>query len=224
MALLKIENLKIKYNDNYLFTDLSFTIKEGDKLAVIGQSGSGKSSILKAIIGAIDYEGTITRCSDVCYMPQDLALLDFKTVRENVQLPRQLNNNPSNIEVERYKLFGLEDQIDKYVSNLSGGQRQRVALMRALNSNGKILLFDEPLSKLDEITKEGMIDYFSTHITKEYGLIYITHDLNEAIKIGTKILVIGKQSIIVENDEQMDKSQLKKILESRETNENIINE
>ncbi len=215
MNLLKIENLAIIYQSAYLFDDLNLNVDKGERLVIIGESGSGKSSILKAIIDAIEFEGTIEINSEVSYMPQSLALLDHKTVRGNIELPRLIRNLEPIDDCE-YVQFGLHQYMDTYVSKLSGGQRQRVALMRALYSGGSLLLFDEPLSKLDQINKERMMDYFLNHITDQYGLVYITHDLNEAVKIGTKILVLSEYPQLIENNLEADdmKSLLKEILQT----------
>lgn len=215
MNLLKIENLAIIYQYAYLFDELNFSLNKGERLVIIGESGSGKSSILNVIIGAIEYEGSIEINTDVSYMPQSLALLDHKTVRGNVELPRIIRKLEQ-IADDEYNQFGLEQYIDTYVSKLSGGQRQRVALMRALYSGGSLLLFDEPLSKLDQINKERMMDYFLNHITDDYGLVYITHDLNEAVKIGTKILVLSEYPQMIDNNLETDvmKTLLKEMLKT----------
>lgn len=212
MNLLTINNLAIEYKGRYLFDGLNISVDQGQKLVIIGESGCGKSSILKAIVGAIPYQGQIELNSKLAYMPQDLALFDHKTVRQNVELPMVISKRPITIDEGQYKHFGLDQHCDKYVSKLSGGERQRVALMRALNSGGNLLLFDEPLSKLDEITKERMVEYFNQHITEQYGLIYITHDLNEAVAIGDQILVLGEYPQLVDNN--VDSEQLKSILKN----------
>lgn len=200
MKLLTIKELEIIYKHHYLFEQLSFSVEKGERLIIIGESGSGKSSILKAIIGAIEYEGTIELNCGISYMPQDLALFDHKTVRQNVELPATINKQLVKPLDDEYSKFGLEKHLDKYVSKLSGGERQRVALMRALNSGGELLLFDEPLSKLDEINKKRMLEHFKKFIDNNYGLIYITHDLDEAVVLGTKILVLSDIPQVIDNN------------------------
>lgn len=216
MKLLTINDLAISYRGYYLFDNLNLSVETGQRLVIIGESGSGKSSILKAILDAIDYQGIINIDSKVSYMPQDLALLDHKTVRQNVELPALIDKTIVPPSVGEYTRYGLERHLDTYVSKLSGGERQRVALMRALASGGKLLLFDEPLSKLDQINKERMTEYFKNNITEEYGLIYITHDLNEAVTLGTQILVLSSTPQLIDNNlptEEM-KQLLAEILQS----------
>ncbi len=200
MKLLTINDLAISYQGYYLFDNLNLSVETGQRLVIVGESGSGKSSILKAILGAIDYQGQITVESKVSYLPQDLALLDHKTVRQNVELPAIIDQSITPPATSEYTRYGLERHLDIYVSKLSGGERQRVALMRALASGGKLLLFDEPLSKLDQINKERMTEYFKSNITDDYGLIYITHDLNEAVILGTQILVLSATPQLIDNN------------------------
>lgn len=214
MKLLTVNYLEIIYKHHYLFEQLSFAVEKGERLIVIGESGSGKSSILKAIIGAIEYQGSIELNCDISYMPQDLALFDHKTVRQNVELPAVINKQLHKPNDSEYCKFGLDKHLDKYVSRLSGGERQRVALMRALHSGGELLLFDEPLSKLDEINKKRMLEHFKQHINDNFGLIYITHDLNEAVFLGTKILVLSDIPQVIDNnlEPELMRSALSKML------------
>ncbi len=200
MDLLKIEDLAVEFDGHYIFDNFNLSLQAGERIVIIGESGSGKTSIIRAILNDIKYQGKITCNSKVAYMPQGLALLDHKTVKANVELPAILDSKVIKPELSDYSHFGLETHLDKYVSNLSGGQKQRVALMRALFTGGDILLFDEPLSKLDAITKDKMLAYFTDHIPADCGLIYITHDLKEAVEISTKIIVMGAVPQVIDNN------------------------
>ncbi len=200
MQLLTINDLAVEFDGHYIFDKFNLSLQAGERIVIIGESGSGKTSIIRAILEDVNYKGYINCSSKIAYMPQGLALLDHKTVKDNVELPALLDKNVSKPESIDYQHFGLEDHVNKYVSKLSGGQKQRVALMRALFTGGNILLFDEPLSKLDAITKDKMLAYFKEHIPNECGLIYITHDLKEAIEISTKIIVMGQVPQIIDNN------------------------
>ncbi len=210
MNLLTINDLAVEFDGHYIFDNFNLSLQAGERIVIIGESGSGKTSIIRAILKDAKYKGDIEISSKIAYMPQGLALLEHKTVRGNVELPAKLDSNIDIPSENDYKHFGLDTMKDRYVSKLSGGQRQRVALMRALFTGGEILLFDEPLSKLDAITKEKMVDYFIDNIPTSSGLIYITHDLNEAVKIGTKIVVMGPRPQIIDNN--IDRDQLFTIL------------
>ncbi len=210
--LLKIEGLAVEYDGHYIFDNFNLSLQAGERIVIIGESGSGKTSIIRAILADANYRGTIKSNSKISYMPQGLGLLEHKTVKDNVELPSKLDPNiqkPGDVD---YTHFGLDQLKNRYVSKLSGGQRQRVALMRALFTGGDIMLFDEPLSKLDAITKGKMLDYFISNIPVNAGLIYITHDLEEAIKIGTKIIVMSEDPQVIDNN--IDKHKLYEILKN----------
>lgn len=227
MKALKIENLHISF-DKQIISNLSLSADLGERLVIIGPSGCGKSSIFKAILRQIEYQGTIAVDGDVGYLPQSLALFEHMTVEQNVKLPLVIKNNPAEIEPELFERFGLSNVRDKYIHQLSGGQAQRVALMRALVSDGQILLFDEPLSKVDQITKHKLIDYFDNFIDENHLLIYITHDLYEAAKLATRILVLTSKPLILDNDIPVDEmvAKLTELLftNEMEKNENSNNE
>lgn len=203
MCLIKIRNLSLKYEE-YLFKNLNLDINPQDRIVIIGPSGSGKSSLLKAILRQIEYEGKISfkEGVKVSYMPQNLALLPHKTVQQNIELPLKIKKKIINISPKLYQKFGLEKHLNKYPKQLSGGQAQRVSLMRAIVDNCEVLCIDEPLSKLDQITKIEMIDFFKENFQTNSAVLYITHDLMEAQKIATKIIVINKKITIINNEKK----------------------
>ncbi|MFV0288732.1 MAG: ATP-binding cassette domain-containing protein [Mycoplasmatales bacterium] len=203
MCLIKIRNLSLKYEE-YLFKNLNLDINPRDRIVIIGPSGSGKSSLLKAILRQIKYEGKISfkEGVKVSYMPQNLALLPHKTVQQNIELPLKIKKKIINISPKLYQKFGLEKHLNKYPKQLSGGQAQRVSLMRAIVDNCEVLCIDEPLSKLDQITKIEMIDFFKENFQTNSAVLYITHDLMEAQKISTKIIVINKKITIINNEKK----------------------
>lgn len=200
MELVNVQNLAIEYDGEYLFNNLSFNVQSGKRLVIIGPSGCGKSSIIKAILDQVEYEGEISINGDIGYMPQNLALLKHLTVEENVMLPHKVSKNTIDIKDDDYAHFGILDLKNRYIHELSGGQSQRVALMRAVYHNTPILCIDEPLSKLDQITKEQMVDFFKKNIDKDKAIIYVTHDLYEASTIADQILVLGANPVLIDNN------------------------
>ncbi len=200
MSLLSIKDLTIKY-DEYIFEKFNLEINYGDRLVIIGPSGSGKTSLIKALLGQVEYEGQINASEEVkySYMPQSLALFPHKTVEQNIRLPYKIKKDNREIDHKLYEEFGLTKLLNKYPHQLSGGQAQRVSLLRALIDQANILCIDEPLSKLDQITKEKMIEFFLEQFKENCAVFYITHDLNEAIKIATKIIVINDEVTIVDS-------------------------
>lgn len=199
MPILDIKDLTIKF-DKLVLSNFFLSASAGERIVIIGPSGCGKSSIFKAILGQIEYRGQILCEQEIGYLPQSLGLIEHLTVRENIELPLKIKGKTYDISDDMYQRFGIGDFKDKYIHQLSGGQGQRVALMRALIGKEQILLFDEPLSKVDQINKLSLVNYFLENITKEHLLIYITHDLYEAVALGTKIIILGQKIQIIQNN------------------------
>ena len=204
------------YGSTLALEKFSLQINEGEKFVLLGTSGSGKSTLLKLINKLIDTtSGTIKiknqniQSVDVFelrkntgYVIQEGGLFPHFTVRENIGLIPSLKENYTKNKTDDrindlIQSLKLENQIlDKYPNELSGGQRQRVGIARALAANPDLLLFDEPLSALDPITKAHILDDFI--LLPEYKsktIVWVTHDINEAIKIGSKICVLDKGRI-----------------------------
>ena len=162
--LLSLRGVNAYINKSLIITDISFELQAGEILAVVGPSGSGKSTLLNIIAGINkQYSGELSY-GDIPvdkiirgYMPQNLGLLPWKRVKENIFLANVINKA---IEIEEdeaidiIKELGITELLERFPSELSGGQRQRVALARLLVSHPDILLMDEPFSALDTFTAE----------------------------------------------------------------------
>lgn len=203
-----IRNLSFKYkNDNkYVIENLNWKIHRNERWAVIGQSGCGKTSLLKLLSG-IDssYEGQISFKDkplkkpqmDIKIILQNYGLFDWKTVRQNIDLPRKFLKNKMLIREEEIdailEYFNLGELSDKYTYKLSGGQKQRVALARAMITKPIVLLLDEPFSALDEITREKLKDYY-TNLQKKHFItsILVSHQIDEALELSDKLLFLSK--------------------------------
>src|SRR5690625_1767446 len=191
---------------NYMkaLEDISFSVNEGEFISIIGPSGCGKSTILSIIARIIEHtEGNIyIKEEDVMhssvrigYMLQQDYLFPWKTILDNILLGPKMNDDTTEETankalqfLEDVHLSGTEDQ---YPTELSGGMRQRVALIRTLITNPDILLFDEPFSALDYVTKLKL-ENIVAEMVKRYKktTILVTHDLGEAISMSDRIILM----------------------------------
>ncbi|WP_422397142.1 ATP-binding cassette domain-containing protein [Terrisporobacter glycolicus] len=197
--------------------NFNLNIKKGEFLTIIGSSGCGKTTVLKLINGLIYAEKgkVIVNGDDILqtnkiylrrnigYVIQDIGLFPHMTVEKNISYVLNLSKIKNKKLIKEkvnaiIKLVGMDyDILKRYPSELSGGQKQRVGIARALVSSPKILLMDEPFCSVDEITRrilqEAIIDIY-----KNLGvtIIFITHDIKEALKLGTKVAVMNEGKII----------------------------
>ena len=216
-----ISHLKKSFGDNDVLKDISFKIKQGENLAVFGKSGSGKSVLIKCLVGLIEPdEGKVMLLdSDVSelnndelnalrkkigFLFQSAALYDSMTVRENLEFPlRDLKSKPQQeideLVLEALTNVGLAEAIDKMPSELSGGMRKRVGLARTLILKPEIILYDEPTTGLDPITSKE-ISQLILDIQKKYNTasIIITHDIECARIAANRIIMIKDGTSIAE--------------------------
>lgn len=202
-GLLRVEHLSVYFHSQPVLSDISFSLPVGDIIAIVGASGCGKSTLLNVIGGIItDYRGNVT-FADVPvsktvrgYMPQNLGLMGWKKVRDNIFISRDINKVIGVSDSEATDIIdelGIGDLLDRYPSELSGGQRQRVALARLFVSNPDILMMDEPFSALDTITADMSRELFLRLWQKRRTTtIFTTHNLHEAVLLGQHIMIMGK--------------------------------
>ncbi len=197
MSVLEIKNLSIKYNENELFENLSFKLEEGKSIGLIGPSGSGKSSIIKSVLGLIKpHNGDIIvnntvitdlstiksaeyRLNNIGMIFQDYCLLDHLTARENIALLETFNKKPVNYQKvsEAAKSMNIEHKLDSVVSTLSGGEKQRIAILRAIAQDVNFIVADEPTGALDKnMTIEVTKILFDTLKKYNIALCIVSHD------------------------------------------------
>lgn len=207
---LSLHHVSVNLGRTPVLKDISFSLEKGKTLTVVGPSGCGKSTLLNILSGIIkNYEGdiymdsTLLRDAELTYgyVPQNLGLLPWKRVRQNIMLPEKINkdNKIDEREVEDVLTkLELTDLLDRFPSQLSGGQRQRVALARVFVSQPDILLMDEPFSALDTLTADTSRQLF-LDLWRKYRptTIFTTHNLSEAVKLGEHILLLDKQPATV---------------------------
>ncbi len=209
----EIAHLKKSFGTNEVLKDMNLTVEQGENVVVLGKSGSGKSVLIKCLVGLIEPdEGNIVlldkKLSDlkgeelnmlrqkVGFLFQSAALYDSMTVRENLEFPLRVLKLQSREEVDRLvmealKGVGLEDAVDKMPSELSGGMRKRVGLARTLIMKPQIMLYDEPTTGLDPITSRE-ISKLILEVQKKYNTasIIITHDIECARITANRMIII----------------------------------
>lgn len=204
---LEVRDLTVAYGrDRPVIRNFSFDLPEGESLAIVGESGCGKSTLLTALAGlrapvsgrVTWEEGAITDLK-TSFVWQSLALFPWKRVRENLELPLLLEGRNRYDAAEREHLvaemleeLGLTGLEKRFPSELSGGQRQRLALGRALIAKPDILFMDEPFSALDALLRERLQDVLMSLRRKHpVRLLFVTHDIAEAVFLADRILVLG---------------------------------
>lgn len=202
---LKLTDLSLSYGTDVIFDHFNLSVAPGEFVAIVGPSGSGKSTLLKLLAGTLQADSgqllvdghlKTDQQSHFGYMPQEDLLLEWESVIDNICLyPRlhQLPIDPLNLS-EQIHAFGLAGTEDKYPRELSGGMRQRVALLRTLMTGREVLLLDEPFGALDVVTKSRLQDWlFQLKKELKQTILFVTHDIDEAIYLGDRVLVLGER-------------------------------
>lgn len=178
--------------------DISFEVRKGEFLSIVGPSGGGKSTLLRIIAGLIKpASGSLESGSDKMAMVfQNFAIFPWLNVHENIEFGLRMNGIPAKererIVLEEINEIGLAGFEDKYPKELSGGMRQRVGIARALAVNPEILLVDEPFSSLDTFTAEKLReDLLNIWLRYKMTVVMVTHLVEEAAQLSDRVLVLS---------------------------------
>ncbi len=203
LKVLEFENVSKRFCNQQgilqVLDHVSFSVQEGEIVAIVGPSGAGKSTILNLISKLITpSEGKVIVNGNIGYMFQRDCLFEWKNIYQNVLLGLEIQKNKTQenkSRVERMlKEYGLWEFKDAYPNQLSGGMRQRVALIRTLAVHPDILLLDEPFAALDYQTKLKVSEDIYKIIQKENKTtIIVTHDVSEAISLADKIIILSSR-------------------------------
>lgn len=210
--MLEFRHVTFQYEveDFNIIDDLSFHIAPGEFVSIIGASGCGKSTIFRLtnqllpmksgeiLVGGKDIHAQKRYCG---YMPQKDLLFPWRTVGQNLRLPLEIRGGLSNAEMEArvdaaLAQVGLADAKDKAPSELSGGMRQRAAFARTVLTDSELLLLDEPFSALDFLTRISMQEWLLGQWEADRKtVLFITHDVEEAIFLSSRVLVVEETPI-----------------------------
>lgn len=197
-----IKDIKKSFDEKLVLDGLSFDVKDGEFVSLIGPSGSGKSTLFSLIGGLLapeageiilGEESIVNKSGHISYMPQQHSLFPWRTILANVVLGQELVGE---VDEERAKemleIAGLGDVIEAYPHELSGGMKQRASFIRALLSPQPVLCLDEPFSALDEFTRLDMQKWLlKTWEAYRQSILFITHNIDEALFLSDKIVVLS---------------------------------
>lgn len=233
LEILRVEDVDKSFDGKLVLKDINIKLNKGELVSLVGVSGSGKTTLFNIIAGLLKPdkgkvflkgEEVTAKAGKISYMLQKDLLFPYMTIIDNVSLPLVLRGDKKKIAREKvrgyFKDFGLEGTENKYPSQLSGGMAQRAALLRTYVFSNEVALLDEPFSALDAITKASIHKWYKNIINEmKISTIFITHDIEEAVKISDRIYIMGKNpgSIIdeieIEEDFQENFFEDKKFIE-----------
>lgn len=199
---MKVINIKKNYGERKILAGVSFEGEEGKVTVILGESGCGKSTLLGILSNNIkDFSGEIVFDRDISsgisYIFQEDTLIPWKTVYENIEyvLKDKISASEMKAYIEKYlKMVNLLEYKDEYPEHLSGGMKRRVGIARAFAYPSDYLFMDEPFEFLDIKTKGEIIEYFKLlQEENKKTVLFITHDIESALKIGDKIVVFSSK-------------------------------
>ena len=219
--MIAVEHLTKRFGRNLVLDDISETIREGEKVVVIGPSGSGKSTFLRCLNlleqptkGTITFDGTVITDPKVNIdairrqmgmVFQHFNLFPNMTIRKNITLAPVKTKLMGQEEADALALsllkrVNLEDKADAYPNQLSGGQKQRIAIVRALAMKPKVMLFDEPTSALDPEMVGEVLEVMTELADEGMTMVVVAHEMGFAREVGTRVLFMDGGHILEQNE------------------------
>ena len=210
--ILTVNNLSVTYSGKMVISDINFTVEDGDFLVIFGENGSGKSSLIKALLslkspscGEIIFDKTVKH-SEIGYLPQMTAeQKDFPASAMEVVLSGCLNSmglkpfygkKEKELAKKNMELLSVYDLKNECFRTLSGGQKQRVLLARALCAAKKMLILDEPVSGLDPVATKDFYEAITLINKTGVCIIMVSHDTDSALSVAKHVLDIGNHTVL----------------------------
>lgn len=216
--MLKVEGLTKSYGQEKILKGISFSLKKGETLVIMGPSGSGKSTAIRCLNLLTNPDGgkiffnraNLLKLSkekisqvrqQIGFVFQNFNLIAHLTVIQNVILPLIKTNLTPKKRIKRAKKaldwVNLKEKASAYPKNLSGGQKQRVGIARALVIDPRLILFDEPTASLDPILVREVLEKIEElTATKKRGIVLVTHEVNFALKVADRIMLLAEGKIV----------------------------
>lgn len=220
--MIKAEHITKIFDGQKALDDVSFELKKGEVVCLIGPSGSGKSTLCRTLCGLekkdngdiyyddklIDFDNPDDSAyvySKIGFVFQHFHLFPHLTVKQNMILApmkvlKKSEEEALKMATDLLKKVGLEDKIDSYPNNLSGGQKQRVAIARSLMMNPEVMMFDEPTSALDPAMVKEVLMVMKDLCDKGMTMLIVTHEMNFAKNVAHRIVFLQDGKIVEEND------------------------
>lgn len=218
-VMIEVQNVSKLYGSFQALHDVSFSVRDGEKVVIIGPSGSGKSTILRSInrletinrgriiVDGMDLDDPKT---DICKVREEVGmvfqsfnLFPHKTVLENLTLAQTVVRRRSKAAAEQIALqllqkVGIAEKARAYPAKLSGGQQQRVAIARSLAMNPKVILFDEPTSALDPEMIGEVLEVMKTLAREGMTMVVVTHEMGFAREVADRVIFMDAGRIVEE--------------------------
>lgn len=201
MSQIVIKNLSVKRGENMVLKDLDLVVEKGEFIAIIGKSGSGKTTFLHTLAHLLPFSGSINMSNNLGMVFQEYSVFPWLTVEENIAFGLDTFSLKEKQEIieEHLKLTDLKNKRFVYPTELSGGQIQRVAIARSLAPDPDVLLMDEPYTALDAHTRDKMQEWLlNVWQKKQKTIIFVTHNIEEAIFLADRVLVLNGQKFFAE--------------------------
>lgn len=214
MSYIEVVKLKKMYNDVIILNSISFSVEKGEMVAIVGKSGTGKSTLLHILAGTeksdsgkyyldgkkvndmSDSKISKIRNRDIGYVMQNFGLIPCLTSYENIIVPLQIRTFWGNVDIYKERIENIAERLDivhlldKKINILSGGEQQRVAIARAIINNPKVILADEPTGSLDYENSENIMQIFKGLKESGHTIILVTHDSSIAKKCDRTLNIL----------------------------------